>query len=159
MSKCYYVSGTIKSEEDWLHGKQNGISKYYYENGNMQAEQTYLDGERFGIPRAFKEDGVEDFGPFTRQLNHELETLKLHDKEKDKMIKIQQEDISILKGRISELEISHRRDITEVRGRLGRHDGEISGQSGRIGQLHGDIMGLRSQVSHLHSRIPEYIPG
>ena len=127
MSKCYYVSGTIKSEEDWLHGKQNGISKYYYENGNMQAEQTYLDGERFGIPRAFKEDGVEDFGPFTRQLNHELETLKLHDKEKDKMIKIQQEDISILKGRISELEISHRRDITEVRGRLGRHDGEISG--------------------------------
>lgn len=41
----YYENGTIKSEHEWMDGKQHGNDKGWYENGSKHWERTFSSGK------------------------------------------------------------------------------------------------------------------
>ena len=55
--KEFYPSGKLKSEQNYISGKLEGIGKGYYESGKLQWEETYKNGKLEGIAKGYYESG------------------------------------------------------------------------------------------------------
>jgi len=57
VKKEFYPSGKLKSEQNYINGKLEGIGKGYYESGKLQWEEIYKNGELEGIAKGYYESG------------------------------------------------------------------------------------------------------
>ena len=57
VKKEFYPSGKLKSEQNYISGKLEGIGKGYYESGKLQWEETYKNGKLEGIAKGYYESG------------------------------------------------------------------------------------------------------
>ena len=55
--KEYYPSGKLKSEENYINGKKEGISKWFYESGKLDAMLNFKNGKREGINKWYNKSG------------------------------------------------------------------------------------------------------
>ena len=56
----YYESGRVKSEGEYVDGKEEGIWRDYHANGRLAAEGVYEAGQEEGVWRFFGDDGREE---------------------------------------------------------------------------------------------------
>ena len=47
--RTYHENGKLKEEIELANGERNGISKYYYETGELLYKEQYVDGKEHGI--------------------------------------------------------------------------------------------------------------
>ncbi len=57
VKKEFYPSGKLKSEQNYINGKLEGIGKGYYESGKLQWEETYKNGKLEGIAKGYFDSG------------------------------------------------------------------------------------------------------
>ena len=61
--KSYYDSGKLKSDENFLSGKTDGLCKYYYETGILKEEINFSHGARQGEYFLYYPAGVNIMDP------------------------------------------------------------------------------------------------
>jgi len=57
VKKEFYPSGKLKSEQNYINDKLEGIGKGYYESGKLQWEENYKNGKIEGIAKGYFESG------------------------------------------------------------------------------------------------------
>lgn len=58
--RAFHPDGTLKSEGNYEHGKENGLWRDYHPNGQLAAEGVYRSGKQEGIWRFWDEQGREE---------------------------------------------------------------------------------------------------
>jgi len=59
--KGYYLTGQLRSEGQYVKGKQSGLWKFYHRNGNVESEYRYVDGLIQGESREYYETGEKRY--------------------------------------------------------------------------------------------------
>ena len=57
---AYHESGQVKSEGEYVDGKEEGVWRDYHANGRLAAEGVYETGKEEGVWRFFAENGDEE---------------------------------------------------------------------------------------------------
>ena len=58
--RAFHTDGTLKSEGQYEHGKENGPWRDFHSNGQLAAEGNYRLGKTHGLWRFWDRDGCEE---------------------------------------------------------------------------------------------------
>ena len=79
--KCYYDSGALWWESQYVEGRRHGTERGYYESGALSWETPYVNGEIHGLVKGYYESGALWFEiPYVNGEKHGIE--KNYDKDR-----------------------------------------------------------------------------
>jgi antitoxin component YwqK of YwqJK toxin-antitoxin module len=56
-----HPNGEIKSEANWIDGKQEGLETQWYDNGEKKSETNYVNGKKEGLETEWERDGKKSW--------------------------------------------------------------------------------------------------